>query len=770
MLVIIGVVEMLPIDRAPALSLVLALCIGYSVLIGGLVSGLVTGAIAVAYVAYYYADQSLPLHYSSLNLGRLIIFVSMSALVIATTANIRQRLDTILVRERSLRIAAEAERKRTVDVMESITDGLFALDRQWRFTYVNRQAEQLVGRRREDLLGKVVWDVFPPLIGSTWDREYHRAVENRIPVHFEEFYPPLETWFETHAYPSEDGIAIYIRSINERKQAEQTLRARARQQAAAAQLGQEALLGGDLSSLLNSAALAVSTTLDIELVKILELLPEQAELVMRAGVGWKEGVEHRVPAGLLSQAGYTLASHEPVIVEDLSTEKRFIGPPLLVDHGVESGMSVIISGPDHPFGILGAHARTRRTFTESDINFLQAVANVLAEAIERKRGEEALAESEQRFRQIAENVREVFYLTNISPLQLLYVSPSYQAVWGRSCQSLHDQPLSWIEAIHPDDRPQMEACLHTRNTGGLFDGEYRIMRPDGSVRWIRDRSSPVLDHHGRAYRVVGVAEDITQLREAEEVAKRLVASEAAVRARDEVLAVVAHDLRNPLSTIAIAARLLGSRGMAADTSIRQAATISRAVESANQLIRNLLDVGRIEAGQLIVEAEPLDVSSVTAEATDRFSLLASEKDITLNFEVPPNMPSMFGDRERILQVLDNLLGNALKFTPRGGRVTVRAQTSDEGVEFSVQDTGVGMAPEMVPHVFDRFWRARPADRKGLGLGLAIVKGIVDAHHGKVWAESEPGQGSIFYFTIPGVVPYWTTTGDPNSERGLRLQE
>jgi signal transduction histidine kinase len=198
------------------------------------------------------------------------------------------------------------------------------------------------------------------------------------------------------------------------------------------------------------------------------------------------------------------------------------------------------------------------------------------------------------------------------------------------------------------------------------------------VRWIRDRSSPVLDGHARACRLVGIAEDITHVKEAEEVGKRLVASEASVRARDEVLTIVAHDLRNPLITIAIAAGLLGSREVAADTSTRQAATISRAVESANRLIRNLLDVERIEAHQLAVEAEPLDVGPLMVEASDRFSLMASEKDVAFTSDVTPNVPNVAGDRERILQVLDNLLANALKFTARGGRIILRAQPSEEG--------------------------------------------------------------------------------------------
>jgi PAS domain S-box-containing protein len=748
-LIVVGIIEAFPLGFMPALPLVLTLTIAYSVLAGGLGPGLVSSALAIAFASYYYRTPGSPFRYSTSNLERLAIFVLATPLVVATLVKLKQRLDEVLVRERSLRREAESERTKVAAIIESITDGFFALDRQWRYTYVNRQAEQLVGRKGGELLGKVVWEAFPPLVGSMWDCEYHRAIEQRVPVHFEEFYPPLDTWFETHAYPSEEGITIYIRSINDRKRTEQALRARELQQAEIAKLGQAALLGSDIPSLMNTAVRMLATTLESEFVKVLEMVPGETELLLRAGIGWKEGVEHRVAARERSQAGYTLASRQPVIVEDLATEKRFQGPPLLLDHGVRSGMSVIIPGHQQPFGILGVHSRSKRVYSADDVNFLQAVANVLAGAIERKRGEGTLAESELRFRQIAENVREVFYITAIDPARVLYVNPSYEAVWGRSLASLYERPSSWLEAIHPDDRPYVERHLAGRDSG-FFDGEYRLVRPDGAVRWIRDRSSPVLDASGRAYRLVGIAEDVTELKEAAQAAGRLAVSEASVRARDEVLAIVAHDLRSPLHTISMAADLLGQSELPEEKRAHQAKIVRRAVKSAEQLIRDLLDVARIETGQLVMEPEPVDVRSLVSEACEAFQLPASEKAVALGCDVPENVPPVLGDRERILQALANLLGNALKFTPRQGQVTIRARQCPEGIDFSVQDTGPGIASDALPHVFDRFWRARSADRKGLGLGLAIVKGIVTAHHGRVWAESEPGKGSTFHCTIPSI--------------------
>ncbi|MFQ5674871.1 MAG: PAS domain S-box protein [bacterium] len=183
-----------------------------------------------------------------------------------------------------------------------------------------------------------------------------------------------------------------IQDITERKGVEAELKVRTLQQSAVAELGQQALGGTDLPALMNKAVILIAEILDVEYCKVLELLPNGDAFLLKAGVGWKKGHIGRatVDTGAGSQAGYTLLAKEPVVVDDLRTETRFSGPPLLVDHGVVSGMSVIIAGSEKPFGVFGAHTTRRRTFTKDDIHFMQAVANVLATAIERKQAEEAL--------------------------------------------------------------------------------------------------------------------------------------------------------------------------------------------------------------------------------------------------------------------------------------------------------------------------------------------------------------------------------------------
>lgn len=227
---------------------------------------------------------------------------------------------------------------------------------------------------------------------------------------------------------------------------------------------------------------------------------------------------------------------------------------------------------------------------------------------------------------------------------------------------------------------------------------------------------------------------------------------AATAARDEILAVVAHDLRNPLSTIHMASGLALDL-MPADAETpgrRQMEMIVRTAVKMNGLIQDLLDTTRLESGQLALELIPLRPREIVDEAIEMLLLLASHAGITLEAGALTATDEIQVDRLRIQQVLSNLIGNALKFTPAGGSVRVSAEQLAADVCFRVTDTGQGIAADQLPHVFGRFWQARRTDHRGLGLGLAIARGIVEAHGGRIRVESVAGAGSTFSFTIPAL--------------------
>jgi signal transduction histidine kinase/CHASE3 domain sensor protein len=227
-------------------------------------------------------------------------------------------------------------------------------------------------------------------------------------------------------------------------------------------------------------------------------------------------------------------------------------------------------------------------------------------------------------------------------------------------------------------------------------------------------------------------------------------SQQAVRAREEVLAIVSHDLRNPLQSVMLAASLLQTSEKIAEEDREQLEIIDISAKRMQRLIEDLLDVTRLEGGkQLPIEPAPLDVESLFTETYELFKSQAATSEITLQYNVAAGVKSVHADRHRVLQVLSNLIGNAMKFTPAGGIVTYRAEPRDaKSVQIAVADSGPGIPKENLSDIFNPYWQAKRTARLGAGLGLPIAKGIVESHGGRIWVESEPGAGTRFFFTLP----------------------
>jgi len=264
----------------------------------------------------------------------------------------------------------------------------------------------------------------------------------------------------------------------------------------------------------------------------------------------------------------------------------------------------------------------------------------------------------------------------------------------------------------------------------------------------------VVGDSGRRYS----AHDLTL---AEEVGRRVAAglensrlyeeAQRAIRAREELLAIVSHDLKNPLGVIIMSAALMEVSGHAERRRARKhIEAIQRSAARMHHLIQDLLDTASIEAGGLSLERRRLAVFPLIHETIEAMQSLAASKSLVLRIELPPDLPDISADAGRLQQVFANLLGNAIKFTPDGGTISVRAELADGDIRFSVSDTGAGIPEKELPHLFERFWQVRRTARRGTGLGLSIAKGIVVAHGGRIWVESRLGAGSTFFFTLPAV--------------------
>jgi len=229
-------------------------------------------------------------------------------------------------------------------------------------------------------------------------------------------------------------------------------------------------------------------------------------------------------------------------------------------------------------------------------------------------------------------------------------------------------------------------------------------------------------------------------------------SQQAVQAREEVLAIVSHDLRNPLNAVMLAASLLQTSDKIAPDDREQLEIIDISAQRMKRLIEDLLDVTRLDGGkQLPIDPAPLDVQSLFEETYELFKSQAATASITLQCQAPKNVPPVYADRHRVLQVLSNLIGNAMKFTPPGGMIACRAESQDGKVLIAVSDNGPGIPPENLGDIFNPYWQAKRTARLGAGLGLPIAKGIVESHGGRIWVESTPGDGTKFFFTLPVAV-------------------
>jgi PAS domain S-box-containing protein len=365
------------------------------------------------------------------------------------------------------------------NIITSMVDTLIVLTPETVIQKVNQAACELLGYKEEELIGKPFEMVFSgdeQRIKGIFKEDLIREdlIHNVEETYISKDGRKIPVLFSASVMCDVDGILRGIicvaLDITERKRVENILETRARQQDIVAYLGQKALAGGDLTTLMNEVVRRIAETFDNEYCKVLELLPDGNALLLRAGVGWKEGLvgQATVHTGLDSQAGYTLQSNKPVIVEDLRTETRFSGPPLLHEHNVVSGMSVIIQGQKGPWGVLGSHTKKRKNFSKEDIYFLQSVSNLLADAITRKSSEEALRNSEEGYRKLIETAQDA--IISIDENEIISVwNSAAEKIFGYLKHEIIGQSITTI--IPERYREQHEEGLQRF----LKTGETRIM-------------------------------------------------------------------------------------------------------------------------------------------------------------------------------------------------------------------------------------------------------------------------------------------------------
>ena len=727
--------------------------------------------------------------------------------------------------------------------------------------FISPAVEKILGFTPEEALARPYNDKFTPgsrlLVNRMLTEQINgEALGNRmqpIEIELEEFHRDGSIVnMEIRIQPLRDdlgqlvGLAGTSRDITKRKR-------HMRQQETVAQLGQLAISSSDLEALMDAVVHKLAHTLDVEYCKVLELLPGGDELLLRAGIGWQDGlVGHaRVGTERRSQAGYSLDRDEPVIVADFATDSRFSGPPLLHEHGVVSGMSVVIGGLAAPFGVLGVHSREPRVFSEIDVHFLQVCANLLADAIRRDRAERRLAESENwlrtifetepecvkildregrlkdmnpaglrmigaesldqvrgelilpviapefhqrfvdasaaifrgesrslefeiislkgdrrwvdstkvplrntdgeitdllavtrdvthskralrelreselRFRQLAENLKQVFWLverTDLAASKIVYISPAYEQIWARSCDSLYADPMSWIDAIHPDDQALASGTLQRQFHGEATDVVYRILRPDGTVRRIHNRAFPICDDAGTVLRIAGIADDITEKQLAEDALR---ASEGQLREslaeKETLLREIHHRVKNNLQIVSSLLHFQGRKLTDPDAAgiIRDGKSRLQAMILVHEQLYRASHLDRIEFGEYIRRLTDEMVRSYES-AAGAFELEVTTEPVSLPIEtaLPLGM------------IVNELVTNAFKHAhPEGGsgRIEIGLEQAGNELKIRVADDGQGI-PDSVdfehPETF----------------GLQLVRNLVSQIDGTI--SFQHGRGAV----------------------------
>ncbi len=530
-----------------------------------------------------------------------------------------------------------------------------------------------------------------------------------------------------------DGMAESLQQrVKERELAEKTLLNRALQQTVVAALGQFALTNSDLDALLNQAVMLVGQTLEVEYCAVFELVPD-GQLLMQAGTGWKSGCIGKAMlfADNRSQAGYTLGTGEPVLVADLGAESRFIPSPLLMDHGVVSGVTIAIPTRDRPFGVFCVHTTKPREFIGDEVQFLMAAATAIGMAVEHKRADAEL-QKRAAFAQLNPNPALEF----ADDGSIIYFNEAAQKL------ALSVRKKNPSEVLPPDIGGIVRDCLKTRRSklrletkmeDRTFSWSFHPMLPGNVVHCYVEDTTERLSLEA-------------QLRQSQKM-----------ESVGQLAAGVAHDFNNMLTIIQGHSSSLLMQPTLPEEISEPISAVYFAAERAASLTRQLLMFSR----KNIMQPRPLDLRETVGNMSKMLQRLIGET-IKLEFHPPAELPVVLGDSGMMEQVVMNLSVNSRDAMPRGGALTIGIETVriDENyigthpeahvgnfVRLRVTDTGCGMDSTTLAHIFEPFFTTKEVG-KGTGLGLATVYGIVKQHDGWLEVASEPGRGTTFDIFFP----------------------
>ena len=674
-------------------------------------------------------------------------------------------LAQVITTVRAISDARSAEH-RFRGLLEAAPDGIVVIDQKGRIVLVNSEAERLFGYRRDELTGQPVELLMPPRfrqghpshlcgffktprkrtlkLGQGVFGLRHDGTEFPAEI----MISPLQTDEGTY------GIAA-IRDATERCREAASLAEQARISLFMADVASALTRDATMSDMLHGCTDAMVKHLDAAFARIWILNEPASMLELQSSSGMYThitGGHQFIPMGQF-KIGMIAQERKPHFTNAV------IGDPHVPQQewAKREGMVAFAGYPmvvgDELIGVMGMFSR--EPLSQSILDAMSATAKEIGLGIKRKKTEEALYRSEENFRQLAQNSREVFWILDLASGRIAYVSPAYERIWQRSCDSLYASPASWLAPIHPEDRERVRQATPSAERLTDMDHHYRIVRPDGSIRWIHDRTVLVRDASGKPYRVAGIAEDITDQKAIEDQFRQSQKMEAI----GKLAGGVAHDFNNMLTVIVGYAELLRLRAASGSPLDKDVGNIKTAADRAAVLTRQLLAFSR----QQVLEPKVLDMNQVVLGMEPMLRRLIGE-DIQLIVQCGGSLGHVMADPGQLEQVIMNLVVNARDAMPNGGKLIietgavelrsgyVRTQepVADGAYVFlAVSDTGCGMTRQVQAKIFEPFFTTKAAGQ-GTGLGLSTVYGIVKQSGGEIAVYSEVRQGTVFKVYLPRV--------------------
>lgn len=641
-------------------------------------------------------------------------------------------------------------------ILESITDGFLTLDRDWIVTYWNKESERMLHVKREDIVGKHLYDVFPETKTENFYKAYTNAMHEGIALHEEEFYEPLNLYLEVNAYPSERGISVYFKNITEAK------RLLALEQLEKDVLEKNALPDNTLEKTITFYLEEIEKLHPVMTCSVLRL--EEGKLynwsapnLPSAYIAKIEGAEIGPDRGSCGTAAFL---KQKVVVTDIANDLRW---QLYWGIAEEFGFKACWSYPiiNNQGQVLGTFAiyynAIKEPTIEEEKTILRAV-NILKVIIENKQFEKEILEINERYNLVSKATNDIIWDWNIRNGEVFRTGDGLKGLINEASATLSPTHESWVERIHPEDVDlviqKMNHLLYETEESYWSDS-YRFLKSDGGYAYLFEKGYLTRNEKQEPVRMIGACRDITIQKETELILKNLnekleKRAEQLVNSNLELerfAYVASHDLQEPLRMVSSFLQLLQKKyeSQLDETGNKYIHLAVDGADRMKRLISDLLQFSRVSSTAIALQ--PVDTNEIVEELKNLFKNKLFESGGVIHSS---NLPVIMADKTPITQLLQNLIGNALKYRSEAPpEIWVDCKEASDEYVFSIRDNGLGIDPKFFEKIFVIFQRLHNKNEySGTGIGLAICKKIVDRFNGRIWVNSEPGKGSTFSFSFP----------------------